>query len=89
MPNCRKKLLGIQLVYCDGSNKKQTMWVNLQQVHALAWCEESVGAKSAGKTGSNKIPQDPNGPGDCPKPRPDVDQSICWWNGSDWVCGDE
>ena len=91
MPTCRTSLLGIKLVYCEGDDRKE-VWVDLKKVHALAWCDEEVGAKGKGQGGNSKLPTDNNGPGNCD----DADIAgtappppVCWWNGTEWVCGDE
>lgn len=87
MPDCRTGLIGIKLVYCD-SGEKQEVWVNLNQVHALSWCDEQVGAKGKGAAGNQRLPTDPNGPGPCP-PTAAAGSDLCWWNGSQWICGSE
>lgn len=91
MPKCRTKLVGIKLVYCvDGEYEE--VWVDLNRVHALSWCDGYVAAKNGGG-GNNKLPTDPNGPKDCPEPdmmgTTAEEVPICWWNGTEWVCGEE
>lgn len=88
MPNCRSNVIGIKIVYCDSTGEQNEVWVDLNRVRALAWCEEQVGSKPAGKGGNGKLPEDPNGPGPCPDIRDD-EPKICWWNGTEWVCGEE
>lgn len=89
MPNCKTNLLGIKLVYCDGSGDKQEVWVDLNRVHALAWCSEEVKAKAGSAGGNAKLPEDKNGPGDCKPTMDDPGAALCWWDGSKWICGVE
>jgi len=83
-------LLGVQIAYCDADGKEQRAWLDLKQVEALAWTSGDIKAKSKGTGGNNKLPVDPNGPGKCGDakiagPIP----PMCWWNGAEWVCGNE
>jgi hypothetical protein len=90
MANCRTKLIGVQVVYCEGEGDPKRAWVNLHQVHALAWCAEEVAAKGPGNPGNGRLPTVPNEPGKCKKPDRDAaDENLCWWNGSQWICGVE
>lgn len=87
MPNCRSSLIDIKVVYCKDGEPEEA-WVDLSRVHALSWCSEEVGRKNAGQGGNSKLPTDPNGPGPCPQTGI-ADEAICWWNGTQWVCGEE
>ncbi len=85
---CRTKLVGVKLVYCEGDTQ-QEVWVNINAVHAIAWCSEKINERPANPNGgSQKIPKS-NGPKDCKKGRALGDEPICWWTGSQWVCGEE
>lgn len=90
MTKCRTNLIGIQLVYCVNGEKRE-VWLDLKQVHALSWCDGDLKEKKGG-AGNNKLPIDTSGPGACPKAEDvsaSTDVPICWWNGSEWVCGEE
>jgi hypothetical protein len=86
---CRNQILGICVVYCDGSERKE-VWLNLNRVQALAWCDGRVGTRPGNPTPQpEKLPRGP-APGSCPEGvQPMVVVPLCWWTGSQWVCGDE
>lgn len=86
MPGGKMKLIGVQIAYCDRDGREKLEWLNLQQVRALAWTEEEIKAKAKGKTGNSKLPS--GAKGKC-NPGTFVEESVCWWNGSEWVCGED
>lgn len=89
---CRSTVVGIHLFYCEDGRMKN-LWVDLQEVHALAWCAGTIPERPGGTGGSGTpIPSKSHGPGpDCTKLRGAMngDTPLCWWDGMDWVCGTE
>lgn len=83
-------LMGIQIVYCvEGVQKNE--WVDLKKVHAISWCVEEMTKKPKGN-GNPNGPHLPKGkePGSCPPPDPLTPGGapMCWWDGTEWVCGE-
>lgn len=83
-------LLGIKIVYCENGQKKEK-WVNLETVHAISWCVGVIKKKAKG-TGNPHGPKLPSGaaPTGCSKEH-DIASGgalMCWWDGSQWQCGE-
>lgn len=85
------RLLGVQILYCDGSGKKpKSVWVDLDAVGGIAWSTDATSTPPLQDAGTKKLPKYPKGPDDCPKATGEMGggTSMCWWNGTDWECGD-
>lgn len=86
--NCSVKLAGIQVHYCVGKERR-SVWVDLDEVSAIAWTSREVKKKDPDlpthecdpipKTAGLR-PCAPDFVGD--------EGPLCWWNGVDWVCGE-
>lgn len=85
-------LLGVMIRFCEAGEVKD-VWVDLGQVHAVSWCGRSLPPKQAHQGEGKKMPthhrppdktcadvHDLGGPPGSP--------GMCWWDGSDWVCGE-
>ena len=84
--SCPVPIIGIEIHYCDDQGKPQSVMVNMEAVHAIAW-EPGV---------SKPLPSQP-GPcrtlprgrlKDCDRAKEDDHHNLCWWNGNEWVCGE-
>jgi len=78
-------VIGIQVHYCEDGQHKQ-MWLDLNDMQAISWTTGDVGEKPGGSGGNAPIPEGTQ-PGPCPQAANGGDP-FCWWNGSQWICGE-
>jgi len=81
-------LLGVMIRYCEGTETKN-VWIDLDKVHGISWCDEEVKAKQKGNGGPNRLPWTKD-PGPCAELVHPMGSGtpVCWWDGTKWECGE-
>lgn len=85
MKDANGTLIGVQLVYCDNGQETR-VWVDIKKIGAISWTNEEVKAKGKDQGGKDRIPTT-KGPDSCTEAHADAEENVCWWNGTQWVCG--
>jgi len=84
-----KTLVGVTLHFCDSQNTASTVEVDINAVGAVSWEKEKIKEKDKDKDGTDSIPQETVA-ADCTSADAQAlaVKGICWWNGTQWVCGE-
>lgn len=79
---------GIMVMYCDEDGKPQQTWLDLSQMQAISWTSNPIGAKPQSNPQAKAPPHTTKPVEKCDKDLTGSPGSFCWWDGSQWVCGE-
>lgn len=89
---CTPTIRGITVQICvpkpnGNGNRIKTIQLDLDAVRAIAWCSDKDVPKLDHPKSGSGLPKRQGGPEQCPDDFVGDPDTLCWYNGKEWVCG--